>query len=129
MFLGLNPLTLVPTLIGAVIQGKLMEGGLSNKIKEEVSKKFSEELSKSTADIVEKVGKGVSAELSKVKDILNDGLGAEIKNIRQQANNALVEKQKGQAEVDKRLKQLDILAQNVNSIDQELDDLISQVAM
>jgi predicted GTPase len=129
LFLGLNPLTLVPTLIGAVIQGKLMEGGLSNKIKEEVSKKFSEELSKSTADIVEKVGKGVSAELSKVKDILNDGLGAEIKNIRQQANNALVEKQKGQAEVDKRLKQLDILAQNVNSIDQELDDLISQVAM
>ncbi|QLE59575.1 GTP-binding protein [Nostoc sp. TCL26-01] len=129
VFLGLNPVTLVPMLVAALVQGKLMEGGLSKKIKEEVGKKFSEELSKSTTDIIEKVGNGVSAELSKVKSTLDGGLAAEIQNIRQQVNNALAEKQKGQGEVDKKLKQLDILAQNVNNIDKELDDLISQVAM
>ncbi|WP_414545182.1 dynamin family protein [Nostoc sp. CCY0012] len=129
IFLGLNPVTFVPMLVAALIQGKLMEGGLGNKIKEEVGKKFSEQLSSTTVDIIEKVGNGVSTELSKVKNLVDEGLAAEIQNIRQQLNNALAEKQKGQAEVDKKLKQLDILAQNVNSIDQELDDLISQVAI
>lgn len=129
IFLGLNPVTFVPMLVAALIQGKLMEGGLGNKIKEEVGKKFSEELSNTTIYIIEKVGNAVSAELNKVKNLVDEGLAAEIQNIRQQVNNVLAEKQKGQAEVDKKLKQLDILAQNVNRIDLELDDLISQVAI
>jgi hypothetical protein len=37
----------------------------------------------------------------------------------------LAEKQKGQAKVDEKLKQLDTLAQEVNTIDQKLYDLIS----
>ena len=52
-------------------------------------------------------------------------LEAEIQNIRQQVNNVLAEKQKGQAEVDKKLKQLDDLTQYVNKNDEELYDLIS----
>lgn len=116
-------------LLAALVQGKLMEGGLSNKIKEEVGKKFSEQMSNKTVDIIEEISDGISAELTKIKNLIDEGLAAEIKNIRQQVNNVLTEKQKGQAEVDKKLKQLDILAQNVDSIDQELDDLISQVAV
>jgi hypothetical protein len=63
ILLGVNPITLIPMLIAALIQGKLMEGGLTNRIKEEVSNKFSGQLNQSTVDIVDKVGKGVSAEM------------------------------------------------------------------
>ncbi|KST61787.1 dynamin family protein [Mastigocoleus testarum] len=129
VILGVNPVTLVPMLVAALVHGKLMEGGLGNKIKQEVAKKFSEQLNNTTVEIIENVGNSVSAELSKVKDLVDEGLGAEIQNIRQQVNNVLAEKQKGQKEVDKKLKQLDTLIQNVNRIDQELDDLISQVAI
>jgi GTPase Era involved in 16S rRNA processing len=127
IFLGLNPITLVPMLVAALIQGKLMEGGLGNRIKEEVGKKFSEQLSSTTVDIVGNVGNGVSAELNKVKNLVDKGLEAEIQNIRQQVKNVLGDKEKGQAEVDKKLKQLDDLAKDVNKIDQELYNLISQV--
>ena len=125
ILLGLNPITFVPMLVAALIQGKLMEGGLANRIKEEVGKKFSEQLNQSTVDIVDKVGKAVGAELNKVKNLVDKGLEAEIQNIRQQVNNVLAEKQKGQAEVDKKLKQLDDLTQYVNKNDEELYDLIS----
>jgi predicted GTPase len=129
ILLGVNPITFVPMLVAALIQGKLMEGRINNKIKEEVGKKFSQQLSNTTVDIVETVGNSVSAEFSKLKNLVDEGLAAEIQNIRQQVNNVLTEKQKGQAEVDKKLKQLDILARNVDTIDQELDNLISQVAI
>lgn len=127
ILLGVNPITLIPMLIAALIQGKLMEGGLTNRIKEEVSNKFSGQLNQSTVDIVDKVGKGVSAEMNKVKNLVNKGLESEIENIRQQVKNVLADKEKGQVEVDKKLKQLDDLTQYVNKIDQELYDLISQV--
>lgn len=125
IFLGLNPITFVPMLVAALIQGKLMEGGLANRIKEEVGKKFSEQLNQSTVDITDKVSKAVGAELNKVKNLVDKGLEAEIQNIRQQVNNVLAEKQKGQAEVDKKLKQLDDLTQDVNKNEEELYDLIS----
>ncbi|MGB3420119.1 MAG: dynamin family protein [Dolichospermum sp.] len=127
IFLGVNPITLIPMLVAALIQGKLMEGGLANRIKEEVGKKFSEQLNQSTVDIVDNVSKAVGTELNKVKNLVDKGLEAEIQNIRQQVKNVLADKEKGQAEVDKKLKQLDDLTQYVNKIDQELYDLISQV--
>lgn len=127
IFLGVNPITLIPMLVAALIQGKLMEGGLANRIKEEVGKKFSEQLNQSTVDIVDNVSKAVGTELNKVKNLVDKGLEAEIQNIRQQVKNVLADKEKGQAEVDKKLKQLDDLTQCVNKIDQELYDLISQV--
>lgn len=127
IFLGLNPITLIPMLVAALIQGKLMEGGLANRIKEEVGKKFSEQLNQSTVDIVDKVSEAVSVELNKVKNLVDKGLEAEIQNIRQQVKNVLDDKEKGQAEVDKKLKQLDDLTQYVNKIDGKLYDLISQV--
>ena len=129
IFLGFNPITLVPMLVAALIQGKLMEGGIAIKIKDEVSKKFSEQLGNTTVDIIDKVGNSVATELNKVKNIVDEGLGAEIENIRQQVNNVLTEKQKGQSEVDKKLKKLEVLVQQVNQIDRELDDLITQVAV
>lgn len=127
IFLGFNPITLIPMLVAALIQGKLMEGGLANRIKEEVGKKFSEQLNQSTVDIVDKVSEAVSVELNKVKNLVDKGLEAEIQNIRQHVKNVLDDKEKGQAEVYKKLKQLDDLTQYVNKIDGELYDLISQV--
>ena len=124
IFLGFNPITLIPMLVAALIQGKLMEGGLANRIKEEVGKKFSEQLNQSTVD---KVSEAVSVELNKVKNLVDKGLEAEIQNIRQHVKNVLDDKEKGQAEVYKKLKQLDDLTQYVNKIDGELYDLISQV--
>jgi hypothetical protein len=128
-FLGLNPITLVPMLVAGIVQGKMMEGGLEKKIKEEVGKKFSDKFQEATPDIIQKVVKGVSTELNKIKNIVDEGLGAEIDNIRQQVNSVLAEKQKGQAEVNNRLKQLQHLEKTVNEIDCELDDLISQMTV
>lgn len=129
VLLGLNPITLVPMLVAAIIQGKLMEGNIGKRIKEEVGKKFAEQLSNATVDIVEKVSSGIDTEFTKIKNLVDEGLGAEIQNVRQQINSVLAEKQKGQAEVDRKLKQLVVLAQNVDRIDEELDDLISQIAL
>jgi GTPase SAR1 family protein len=128
IFLGLNPITLIPMLIAGVVQGKFMEGGLEKKIKEEVGKKFSEKFKESRSDIIDKVVNGVGVELEKVKDAVNKGLGVEIDNVSQQVNNVLAEKQKGKVEVDKRLKLLVTLEEDINEIDRQLDDLITHVA-
>lgn len=129
IILGLNPVTLIPMIIAAIIQGNLVKGKMGEKIKEEVGKKFSEQLRDVTMEIVEKVDREISTELNKVKNLVDEGLGAEIQNVRQQLNNVLAEKQKGQVEVDRKLEQLGTLAKDVNQIDEELDDLISQVAI
>lgn len=127
VLLGLNPLTLVPMLVAAIIQGKIVKDGFGNKIKEEVGKKFSEQLSESTVDIVDRVSNGVSAEFRKLKSVVDEGLGAEIGNVRQQLNSVMAEKRKGQEEVDKKIQQLDSLELAVNEVDKDLDELIAQV--
>ncbi|MGK7893673.1 MAG: dynamin family protein [Xenococcus sp. (in: cyanobacteria)] len=129
ILLGFNPVTFIPMIVAALIQAIRKQGVIGDKIKEEVGKKFAEELSDATVDIVEKVGSSIAAELNKVKNLVDKGLEAEIESVRQQLNNVLAEKEKGQEEVDQKLNQLDILDNKVNKIDQELDDVISEVAI
>jgi GTPase Era involved in 16S rRNA processing len=133
LLLGLNPVTIVPIIvtmiIAGIVQGKFMETKLGEKIKEEVGKRFVEQMNNTTDAISNNVNHSVAAELNKIKNLVDEGLGAEIQNIREQVDNVLADKQKGQSEVDKKLWQLQALAEDINKIDRELDDLIAEVAI
>ena len=129
LVLGTNPVTLIPTMLAVGFgQAKLVEGGLGEKIKKQVGQKFAEQFKDSKDEMTNKIVTQIEAELKKIKDSVNQGLGAEIQNIRQQLDTMLAEKKKGQAQVDQKLRELDNLSQSVDKLDKALDELILQVS-
>jgi len=60
---------------------------------------------------------------------IDRGLEKEIQSIRDQVNSVLVEKEKGQANVDEKLNQLQKIEENMNTMETKLDDFISQVTL
>jgi len=129
LLLGTNPVTLIHTMLAVGFgQAKFMEGGLGEKIKKQVGQKFAEQFKDSKDEMTNKIVTQIEAELKKIKDSVNQGLGAEIQNIRQQLDTMLAEKKKGQAQVDQKLRELDNLSQSVDKFDKALDELILQIS-
>ena len=75
------------------------------------------------------MAEAVVTELSKIQDGVNQGLGREIQSVRDQVKSILSEKQKGQANVDQKLRALESLRKELDIIDGELDTLIAEVAI
>lgn len=130
ILVGLNPWILLPVMAGGgVIQGLLSTNGTNRKLKEVVSQKYASEVRASAQGQARKLAEAVSQELSKIEETVDNGLEAEIQAVREQVNSILAEKQKGQANVDEKLRELDHLSGGLNEIDSELDDLIAQIVM
>jgi hypothetical protein len=130
ILIGFNPWILFPVMAGGgVIQGLLSTNGTNKKLKEVVSQKYASEVRASAQGQARKLAEAVSQELSKIEETVDNGLEAEIQAIQEQVNSILAEKQKGQANVDEKLRELDHLSGSLNEIDSELDDLIAQIVM
>jgi GTPase SAR1 family protein len=126
---GLNPFILIPAMtVGGLVQGALKMKSSNDKIKKAVTQEFVNQLRASSYQRADELGDTVLKQMSKIKDAVNQELGKEIQSIRDQVNSILTEKQKGQVNVDQKLRELEAISKTLNAIDGELDELIAQVA-
>lgn len=130
MLIGLNPWLLIPIMAsGGFIQGLWSAKSTNKKIKEEVSKRFAASIRDSAQQRGIEVAEAVVAELAKLQDGVNQGLSKEIKSVGDQVDSIRSEKQKGQANVDQKLQELSYLIRKLDTIDNELDKLVMEVAL
>ncbi|MBD2487194.1 dynamin family protein [Aulosira sp. FACHB-615] len=130
VLVGLNPWVLIPIMFGGgVVQGFITSKATTNKVKEEVGKRFAASLRDSAQQRGYEVADAVVIKLHEIRDAVNQGLGKEIQSVADQVNSIVSEKQKGQANVDQKLRELDGLRREIDVIDSELDTLIIEIAM
>ena len=130
VLVGLNPLVLIPVMAGGgFIQGLWSAKSTNTKIKEEVGKRYATSIRDLAPQRGNDVAEAVVKELSKIQDGVNQGLGREIQSVRDQVNSILAEKQKGQANVDQKLREIESLRRELDVIDSEVDALIAEVAI
>ena len=60
---------------------------------------------------------------------IDSGLEKEIQSIRAQMNSVIIEKQKGEVNVNKKIEELEQIESNLNHIDGKLDEFITKVTL
>jgi GTPase SAR1 family protein len=120
----------VVLLIG-IVGGEIENAGarVEQKIKEETSKKFAEELRKSARVQADHVANEVCKKLLEIKQAVDQGLSKELKNIEDQVQSVLAEKEKGQASVAQKVRELGVISESLKKLEEELDDLINQLTL
>ena len=125
-----NPWVLFPIMAGGgLVQGLITSKATTNKVKEEVSKRFAALLRDTAQQRGNEVADAVLVKVSEIQKAVDQGLGKEIQSVSEQVNSIVAEKQKGQSNVDQKLRQLDSLRREIDVIDAELDALIVDIAM
>lgn len=125
-----NPFILVPILMtGGLVQGYFKMKSTNNKVKETVAKEYIKQIRSSNYEQSTQIADLVVQKLQEFKNKIDEGLEKEIQSIRDQVNSVLAEKQKGQTNVEEKLKQLELIEKNMNEMDTKLDDFISQVTL
>ncbi|MEH2167884.1 MAG: dynamin family protein [Nostoc sp.] len=128
-FAGLNPFILIPAMvIGGLVQGAWKIQSTNDKIKAAVTEKFINQIRTDSFQRADELSNAVVQQIGKIKDAVDQELGQEIQNIRDQVDSILSEKQKGQENVEQKLHELASIRKNLDAIDNELDELITQVA-
>ncbi|WP_375511625.1 dynamin family protein [uncultured Nostoc sp.] len=126
---AINPLTMLPVMIiGGLAQSALKIQSTNEKIKKAVTDKFIDQIRTDSYQRADELSNSVVEQIGKIKDAIDQELGQEIQNIRDQVDSILSEKQKGQENVEDKLHDLASIRKNLDEIDSELDELITQVA-
>lgn len=126
IIVGTNPLVLIPVLLtGGLVQGLFKMKGMNEKIKTEVGEKYIEALINSRQP--EEIAETISVELRKMEDVVNKGFQQEIDSVRTQAESILVDKNKGEAEVQNQLLKLKAVVTDLEAIDDDLNELMRDV--
>jgi hypothetical protein len=126
---------LLPVIIAAVAlavatgEFKKAGGRIESKIKGETSKRFATELRDSSKDQAKHFASELVHQISKIRDVVDQGLCKEIQSIEDQVKSVLREKDQGQASVDKKVSELTLISQNLSELEGELDDLINQLSL
>ncbi|MBR8837523.1 MAG: dynamin family protein [Stigonema ocellatum SAG 48.90 = DSM 106950] len=129
-FVGINPWILVPVMLGGgLVHGLIKVNATNDQIKKAFIQKYVEELRQSSYERSDEIANAVAEKLLKFQNAIDEGLGKEIQSVRDQVNSILAEKQKGQANVDQKIRDLASISKDLNAIDSELDALINQVAL
>ena len=123
----IGPMILLFTAATLPNEVKRAKQNIEIKIKQTMSQKFSEEVRKSSKEQSIEFANGISKELTEIQDVVDQGLAKEIQSIRDQVKAVLEEKNKGQASVDQRIRELSIISDNLDKLNAELDDLINQL--
>ncbi|NJN13009.1 MAG: GTP-binding protein [Richelia sp. RM1_1_1] len=128
-FAGFNPFILIPAMvIGGIVQGAWKIQSTNDKIKAAVTEKFINQIRTDSYQRADELSNAVVQQIGKIKAAVDQELGQEIQNIRDQVDSILSEKQKGQENVEQKLHELASIRKKLDAIDNELDELITQVA-
>jgi hypothetical protein len=94
-----------------------------------VKQNYVKELNDTQEGRVTEIVNAVVTKLAEIRNGVNEGIGKEIQSVHDLANLMRVEKQKGQTNVEQKLRELASISQELNAINNEVDDLIAQVAL
>ncbi|EDX74232.1 Dynamin family protein [Coleofasciculus chthonoplastes PCC 7420] len=128
VLVGFNPWVLIPAMMaGGMIQGMFKMKSTNEKIKKVVVQEYVNQIRQSSYQQSDEIANAVIAQLNEVKDTVDLGLGKEIQSVRDQVESVFTEKQKGQANVDQKLQQLQSIYQELNLVESQLDELINSL--
>ncbi|MBR8837488.1 MAG: dynamin family protein [Stigonema ocellatum SAG 48.90 = DSM 106950] len=128
-FVGFNPFILIPVMVvSGLVQGAWKIQSTNDKIKAAVTEKFINQIRTDSFQKADELSNAIVQQIGKIKDAVDQELGQEIQNIRDQVDSILSEKKKGQENVEQKLHELQSIHKNLEAIDSELDELITQVA-
>jgi GTPase SAR1 family protein len=128
MLLSWNPIALGAVLLGSsLLQGLLKTTGITKKIRDAVGKEYIETFRAARPNLANAVTKAVDMKFSDLQDALDQGLGLEIQNIRDQVNSVIAEKQQGQARVNEAIRRLEAIPGELDKLESEIDALVERV--
>lgn len=121
----LNPVTLIGIIVAAFL---FNIGKGSSRAMEKLKAKVSEEAIKTMSDKAEDQAKdladGIELRLCKVKEQIIDSLSKELRDIENQLQNVIEEKEKGEKDVEARKKALSESENQIHELNSKLDTLI-----
>ena len=130
LLFGWNPLILIPVMLASGgIQGLLKMKSTNKQIRDAVGQAFENRMRETRAEQAGTIANKLDNKLNEIQEALDQGLALEIQSIRDQVDAVIAEKQQGQERVDKELQGLDAIANELNAIDSEIDELVKQIAL
>lgn len=127
---GWNPLILIPAMLASGgIQGLLKMKSTNKQIRDAVGAAFETRLRESRAEQANAIANKLDGKLNEIQGALDQGLALEIQSIRDQVDAIIEEKKQGQKRVDEALRGLNAVADQLNAIDGEIDELVGQIAL
>ncbi len=133
LLLGLtiiDPIVVVGILVASVITSfdpgevEPVETKIQQRIKQNTSQQFSETISNSRAEQVERFATDIIKQLSKVTDVVDRGLVNEIQGLKDQVTSVIREKNKGEANVEEKVEQLKTASNELKNLEGKLDDIM-----
>jgi hypothetical protein len=125
-----NPAVLLPILIaGGWAQGIWRITRVSEKIKQEVGRRYVEHLRMTTSERANQLADDVATLIVELEATVDAALGKHIQGLRDQVESVLAQKRQGQAQVDKAVRDLKLAREQVEVIDSKLDELVHEIAL
>lgn len=127
---GVNPWILIPALLsGGFVQGLIKVGATNEKIKKKVSEEYVKNMRESASDKSDEIAKTIATKISGLQEAINEGLGQEIQGLSNQVNSILKEKEEKEFDVRQKIQELESIEEELNALESDLDELITQVAL
>ncbi len=127
---GISLVFIVPAVLAtAAFQLWFRSNQMSGNMKRKVGEEFATRLNDLRDELTRKAAEAVDTQIAIVQEAMDQTLMTEIQTLREQVEAVLQEKERGQQEVDAKLRQLDPLRSQLNTCDQGLDQLISAYAL
>lgn len=126
--LAMLPLVAAMAAVG-VFQGMKMMGSVEKKIKQDVAKGYSDHIRDNQDSLVSDLVGQVSEQLAMLRDIISQGVEADLASVRQEAEAALQKREAGEAATRTALRELDDFAHELETVDDELAEFITGVAV
>jgi low affinity Fe/Cu permease len=125
-----GPALVIPAALGAgLIRGLFKANAINKKIRDAVGQEYKQKLLETHLDLAAELADAVDKKLLQAQSDLDQALGLELQNVRDQVQAVIHEKAQDQAKVDQVVRALTQAGNELNSIDHDLDALIEQIAL
>ncbi|MFI1284206.1 dynamin family protein [Streptomyces sp. NPDC020858] len=116
---------LAVNLIGVAIQG----GSAEKALKARIATEYANRLRDQTDEIVTDLIAEVKGQLDKVHEVIDQGVEAEVRSVRQEAENALARREAGEADTEATLRVFTGYSHTINALDEDLAEFIKRVTV
>ncbi|GAA2918124.1 hypothetical protein GCM10020221_12950 [Streptomyces thioluteus] len=107
----------------------LVKSGVEKALKEKAARKCADHLRDTTDEIVAELTAKVRVQLGKIREVIAEGIEAELRSVRQEVANALERRESGEAETEATLAELGRHGSALNGLDEELAEFVRTVAI
>lgn len=129
IFLGWNPIVLGTILATTLVQGILKMTSITKKIRDAVGKEYTDRFREARYQMANTITYSVDKKIQDLQEALDQGLGLEIQNIRDQVNSVIAEKQQGQEKVNQAIRRLEAMPDELDALESAIDALVECVIL